>query len=437
MKTMFVAIVCCGLMSQPVPGRVAQPLVRLALEDVIDAPASLSADGRFVAFQSRAALVPADRNKTADVYVLDRSTGQLTLESVAFDGGPANGTSSTPRLSGDARWLVFESGATNLVREIDGERADLFLRDRQTATTRAIGRPRRVNEVTSAGSHIVISQDGRVVAFASTETNLVAGPDANGATNDVYVMTLATGLVARASVNSAGVQPAQGISFAPSLNADGTIVAFGSTADFQADNAPALEKPQIYVRDLVHGTTRLVSAAPDGKPGNQISHGAQISADGRVVAFVSTATNLSSDDDNRLSDIYVRDLQTGAITLVSRTRRGKAGNGHSSRPALSADGQYLAFVSEASDLICDRRCAPDEVDDNLLTDVYVANLRNGHIHRVSGSADHGWWTPSQAPAIDAHGTTIVFPAKEPIDPRDVHDDFDLFLWARSRSPLSS
>ena len=92
MKTMFVAMVCCGLMAQPMPGRVAQPLVRLALEDVIDAPASLSADGRFVAFGSRAALVPADRNNTVDIYVLDRTTGQLTLESVAFDGSPANGS---------------------------------------------------------------------------------------------------------------------------------------------------------------------------------------------------------------------------------------------------------------------------------------------------------------------------------------------------------
>jgi Tol biopolymer transport system component len=438
MKTIFVAIAaCCGLMTQPTPGRVAQPLVRLALDDVVDAPASLSADGRYVAFESRAALVPADANNVGDIYVLDRVTGQLTLETVAFGGGSANGTSNNPRLSGDGRWLVFESGATNLVREIDGRRADIYLRDRLTGTTRAIGQPRHSREASSAGGGITISQDGRVVAFASTETQLVEGDDANGAKNDVYVMTLETGVVVRASVSSAGVQSAQGISFGPSLNADGTIVAFASTADFQANNAPALERPQIYVRDLVRGTTRLVSAAPDGRPANQISHSAQISADGRVVVFVSQASNLTPDDDNRLSDIYVRDLQTGTITLVSRTRRGKAGNGHSSRPALSADGQVVAFVSEASDLVCDRRCAPGEVDDNLLTDVYLANLRSGHMHRVSGSADHGWWTPSQAPAIDAAGTTIVFPSKEPIDPRDVHDDYDLFLWSRSRPPLSS
>jgi Tol biopolymer transport system component len=437
MKTILLAIACCGLMAQPMPGRVAQPLVRLALDHVGDAPASLSADGRYVAFECRAALVPADVNHTSDIYVLDRVTGQLTLETVAFDGGSANGTSSDPHLSGDGRWLVFESGATNLVRQIDGQRADIFLRDRQAGATRAIGRPRRASEAASAGGGIVISQDGRVIAFASSDQHLVDGADANGAANDVYVLTLATGVVARASVNSAGVQPAQGISFAPSLNADGTIVAFVSTADFQTDNAPALERPQIYVRDLVHGTTQLVSVSPDGKPGNQISHSVQISGDGRVVAFVSAASNLSSGDDNRLSDIYVRDLQTNATMLVSRTQRGKAGNGHSSRPALSADGQYVAFVSEASDLVCDRRCAPEDVDDNLLTDVYLANLRSGRMHRLSGSADHGWWTPSQAPAIDAHGTTIVFPSKEPIDPRDVHDDFDLFLWVRSRPPLSS
>jgi TolB protein len=419
---LLIGIVTSGLMAQPAPSRVAQPLVRLALDTVIDAPASLSDDGRYCAFESRAGLVPADTNHASDIYVLDRVTGRLTLETMAFDGGVANGSSSDPRLSGDGRWLVFQSAATNMAREAEGQRADIFLRDRLTGRTRAIGRPRPLNDSSKASDGIVISQDGLVVAFA--------------ANNDVQVMTLATGVVVRASVTSSGVRPTQGLAFAPSLNADGTIVAFTSTADLLTDSGPALEKPQVYVRDLARGTTRLVSETSDGRPANQISHSAQVSGDGRFVAFVSMASNLASGDDNRLSDVYVRDLQTGAITLVSG-RRGKAGNGHSSRPAMSSDGQFVAFVSEASDLVCDRRCAPEEVDDNLLTDVYLANLRTGRLQRLSGVADHGWWTPSQAPAIDAHGATIVFPSKEPIDPRDAHNDFDLFLWARLRPPLSS
>lgn len=425
-----VAVTAGGVLFDPDSAIMAKPLARLALHEVLDAPVSLSADGRYVAFESRAALVPADTNRDGDIYVLDRTTRRVTLESVTFDGGAANGTSTEPHLSADGRWLVFQSGATNLVRESSGQRIDVYLRDRLTGLTRGVTRPRPANDSTHGATGAVISADGRVVAFASGDPTLVPGVDANGTGNDVYVLTVATGVIVRASVTSRGVHPAAGTSFGPSLNADGTIVAFNSSADL-VNGGAACERPQVWVRDLVHGTTRLVSAAPDGHPGNEISHGASVSGDGRLVAFVSMASNFGPSDDNRLSDIYLRDLQTGALTLVSRTHRGKAGNGHSSRPAMSTDGQFVAFVSEASDLACERRrCATADVDDNLLTDVYVADLRTGAIQRVSGAADHAWWTASAAPAIDAHATTIVFPSKEPIDPRDVDNDFDLFVWER-------
>jgi Tol biopolymer transport system component len=437
MKSLQVAIamtaaVVGSLMAEVESTRVAEPLARLALDAVLEAPASLSADGRFVAFESRAGLVPADVNDNLDVYVLDRTTGRLTLESVAVDGGSANGSSSEPRLSADGRWLVFHSGATNLTPETakSGLRVDVFVRDRLTGFTRGLTRPRPVGDATTAASGAVISGDGRVVAFSSGDPGLVPGVDANGQINDIYVLTLATGAIVRASVTSTGVQAEKGNSFAPRLNGDGTIVAFTSSADLEHGGAP-LETPQVFIRDLAHGTTRLVSVAPDGRPANQTSHSASISGDGRLVAFASMASNLAPGDDNHLSDIYVRDVQTNTTTLVSHSHRGKAGNGYSSRPMLSADGQFLAFVSEASDLSCDRRrCATGEVDDNLLTDVYLADLRAGSIRRLSGAADHAWFTASQAPAIDAHGTTIVFPSKEPIDPRDVANDFDLFVWLR-------
>jgi Tol biopolymer transport system component len=412
------------------PASAARPLVRLALEEVLEAPASLSADGRYVAFETRAGLVPSDVNKGSDIYVLDRATGQLTLESAAFDGGSANGTSCHPRLSADARWLVFETGASNLIRESAGQIVDIVLRDRATGAMRAITRARLPRDASTNSGGATISADGRVVAFWSHDTELVNGVDANGSSNDVYVLTVDTGVIVRASVASNGMQPPSGGSFAPSLNADGTIVAFTSTADL-ARGGPATDRAQVWVRDLTKGTTRLVSATEKGAAGNHISHSASISGDGRMVAFVSMASNLGPSDDNRLSDVYVRDLQTGALTLVSRTRRDKAGNGNSSRPAMSGDGQFLAFVSEASDLQCQRRCAPGELDENLLTDVYLADLRAGTTRRVSGTAEQTWWAASQAPAIDAHGATIAFPSKEPIDPRDVEADFDLFVWTQS------
>lgn len=421
------------------PGENTRPLARIGSDSVIDAPVSLSADGRYVAFESRVRLVPADTNNGFDIYVLDRTTNRLTLESVGFDGDAANGSSGEPRLSADGRWLVFQSGATNLTRDSGGRRVDVFLRDRLTGLTRGVTRPRPEHDTTTAAVGAVISGDGRVVAFTSSDPSLVPGPDANGTGKDVYVMTVATGLVVRASVSSRGEQLAGGASFAPSLNGDGTVVAFTSTADLEGGGAISLETPQIFVRDLAHGTTRLASAASDGQMANKGSHSPSLSADGRMVAFVSKASNLSSSDSGKnLSHIYLRDLATGITTLVSKSRKGKPANGNSSRPAMSADGQFLAFVSEASDLACDRRrCLTTEVDDNLLPDVYLADVRTGAIQRLSGSADHAWWTASQAPAIDEHGAAVAFPSKEPIDPRDMNNDFDLFLWLRPRPATSS
>jgi Tol biopolymer transport system component len=412
------------------PSRFATPVGRMGLQAIVGSPASLSGDGRFVAFESTVKLVPADVNESADIYVLDRETGKLTLESVTPEGRSTNGSSNNPHLSADGRWLLFESSSTNLLGTGAKTRTDLILRDRLTGTMRGLTRPLPADDVVNSSGGSVISADGKVVAFASHDTMLVADADANGGDNDVYVLTIDTGRIVRASVTSAGVQPASGSSFSPSLNADGTMVAFTSSADLDRAGA-MLERTQVWVRDLVHGTTRLVSAAASGGPGNMASHSPSISGDGRLVAFSSGASNLGPSDDNKLSDIYVRDVQAGTTTLVSRTKRGKAANGDSSRPAIAADGQFVAFVSEASDLTCQKRiCASGGADDNLLTDVYLADLRDGSTRRLSGDADRAWWAASQSPAIDAHGTTIVFPSREPIDPRDVASDFDLFLWIR-------
>jgi Tol biopolymer transport system component len=163
------------------------------------------------------------------------------------------------------------------------------------------------------------------------------------------------------------------------------------------------------------------------------SYAASVSADGHLVA-VSAALNLGPGDGHHQTDVYVRNLDTGVVTLVSHTRRGKAGNGASYQPALSANGQFVVFVSEASDLVSDPE-APQVVDDNLLPDVFLANLRTGTIERVSGGADRVWWSSSDAPAVSEDGTTVVFKSTEPIHPRDLANDFDLFVWLRS--PLGS
>jgi TolB protein len=407
----------------------AQPLARLALSDVIRAPGSVSADGRYVALESAAPLSPEDTNPEADIYVLDRRTNRVTLETMAFDGGAANGASSRPRLSGDGRWIVFESSARNLVPESSERTTDLYLRDREAQTTRRLIPVDESTRPDRLGFDETISSDGRVVVFASFSRGLIPGAPTSAMGSDVFVMSTETGEITRVDVTTTGLRPLTGSAFAPSVSGDGRVVAFTATADLET-GGPLLSRSQVYVRDLAHGVTRLVSATPAGRPANDASYSASISADGRLVAFVSNATDLGPEDENHLSDVYVRDLESGTITLVSRTSRGRAANGASVHPALSGDGRFVAFVTEASDLTCTRRCAVGGLDNNLLPDVYLADLRTGVMQRLSGDAEAVWWRPSSAPALDAHASVVVFPAREPISVHDVADDFDLFAWIR-------
>jgi Tol biopolymer transport system component len=404
-----------------------------------------------------AALVPADTNRVSDIYVLDRTTGQLTLESApeeargansepqdaraanseaqeAHATSAANGGSISPSLSADARWLVFESLASNLTRDRTTRVGGLFLRDRATRTTRrVIPADRDIGTSSLLFTSPAISGDGRVLAFATTAGAVMPGGSAKRSVSRVYVMDIETYEVTCASVTARGDLPETAASYAPALSRGGRIVAFTSSVDLEVGDR-AGRQPQVYVRDLTHGVTRLVSRAANGAVANQASYAPSISADGRLVAFVSAASNLGPADDNQQIDVYVRNLDTDLVTLVSHTRRGKAGNGGSYEPSLSADGQFVAFVSEASDLASDPDEARQVVDDNLLPDVYLANLRTGTIQRVSGGADRVWWSSSDAPAINEDGTTVVFRSTEPIHPRDLGNDFDLFVWLRHPLP---
>jgi TolB protein len=155
-----------------------------------------------------------------------------------------------------------------------------------------------------------------------------------------------------------------------------------------------------------------------------------ISADGRYVAFVSGATNLVAGDRNRSPDVFLADLKTGSIELVSRSATGGSANGRSAAPALSADARFVAFQSEASDLVCARRCAPADDDINLLWDVFVLDRRDHSMTRLSADAGGGWMEASVGPALDSAGGVIAFSSRHPRDAADVKNDFDLFVVQR-------
>ena len=190
---------------------------------------SLSADGRYLAFSSAAGnLVTDDTNGVRDVFVHDRGTGDLTRVSVDSAGSQGNGGSGSPSISQSGRFVAFTSSADNLVAGDTNGAADIFVHDRQTATTTRVSLSSGGAQADqSSDSFVAISGNGRFVAFASEATNLVSG-DTNGVA-DLFVHDRQTGATERISLDSNEAQ-ANGGSANPSLSADGRFVAFTSSA---------------------------------------------------------------------------------------------------------------------------------------------------------------------------------------------------------------
>jgi hypothetical protein len=153
-----------------------------------------------------------------------------------------------------------------------------------------------------------------------------------------------------------------------------------------------------------------------------------LSRDGGQVAFASEATNLVRRDRNGLADVFLYDVRTGHLTLVSRSARGGSATGASRHPVLAAGGRVVAFVSDASDLMCADRCLDSLLDLNLVADVYLFDIVTDVVTRVSGT--HGrapWWEVSTGPSLDAAGRVIAYSSLHPIDSSDTAHDFDLFV----------
>ncbi|WP_218110671.1 TolB-like translocation protein [Ostreibacterium oceani] len=389
---------------------------------------SISADGRYVAFQSFATnLVAGDTNGTTDIFVHDTQTGATTRVSVDSLGTEGDSFSTIPSISADGRYVAFNSRATNLVAGDTNGTLDVFVHDTQTGNTTRVSVDSSGVEADGYSSDPSISADGRYVAFTSTATNLVAG-DANGNT-DIFVHDTQTGDTTRVSVDSVGTE-GDGLSQSPSISADGRYVAFTSNAT-NLVTGDTNGTDDIFVHDTQTGATTRVSVDSLGTEGDSFSTIPSISADGRYVAFQSFATNLIAGDTNGYDDIFVHDTQTGVTTRVSVDSSGVEGNSHSYSPSISADGRYVAFESYATNLAAG--------DTNGIADVFVHDTQTGVTTRVSvDSSGVEGDNDSLNPSISADGRYVAFDSVATnLVAGDTNNNLDVFFTATNLAVAST
>ncbi|HEV2856582.1 MAG TPA: hypothetical protein VHC97_27595 [Thermoanaerobaculia bacterium] len=396
---------------------------------------ALSADGRYVAFLSTAAnLVPGqvDDNNAEDVFLHDRLLGTTTLVSHAAGSlarAASPGHYDSLEISADGRYVAFSGPSPDLVPgAVDGNRfADVFLWDRVTGTTtlvsHAAGSPGTAADGPSFGVHL--SADGNFLAFSSNAGNLVAGqaePDPNVKTTDVFLWSRASNtatLVSRRD-NSAATT-ANGFSTATGISADGGVVVFTTFAtDLLQTVIDVNSVYDVYTYQRSSNTLSLVSRAASALRGAAGAVGgfAAVSADGRYVAFASYSDQLvpaQVDGGAENLDAFLYDRVTGEMLLVSHastSQRHDRGIFDPAGIALSADGRYVAFSSEATDLV------PGQVDTNGELDVFVFDRVTSLIALASHRHDSATTAGSQgapsvsgAPKLSADGRFVVFQSR--------------------------
>jgi len=324
---------------------------------------AVTLDGQSVLFESLSTtLVSDDFNNKADIFLHNTQTGVTERISLDNNGEEVNGNSRLPAMSEDGQFIAFQSQATNLVSGDTNEVTDIFLWDTVKGITTRLSVNSEGVEANDTSQRSSISRNGQYVAFYSIASNLVTN-DENGF-NDVYLHNIQTNETELISINAAGTLAGNRGSVNPSVSADGRFVVFhGIATDLVSDDGNDT-RSDVFLRDRLNKTTTLISVSSEGVQGDTHSANADISADGRYIVFESFASNLVLDDNNEIVDIFVHDIQSGKTARVSVSAANEEGNGPSQLPAISADGQYITFRSDASNLV--------ENDTNGVRDIFIA-----------------------------------------------------------------
>jgi Tol biopolymer transport system component len=320
----------------------------------------ISRNGRYVVFQSYADdLVTGDTNGVSDIFVRDFVLGRTVRASVSSAGAQSDGGSRYPYISANGRWVVFESQATNLVPGDTNGHKDVFVHDCILDTTEIVSLAFDGSGADDDVLSTSISPDGRYVGFSSSATNLVPG-DLNGEM-DAFVHDRETGTTVRVSTNASGGED-HGLSADVSLSADAHFAAFYSLA---ADLVPGDNNGQgdVFVKDLQTGAIERASVSSSGLEGNWNSYYPRISRDGRWIVFFSYADTLVPNDTNWDADIFLRDRSRATTERISLRSNGQEARGDANFATISDDGRYVAFGDAAANL--------DPPDDNACLDLFV------------------------------------------------------------------
>jgi Tol biopolymer transport system component len=414
--------------------------------------ASISADGRYVAFESIGINLVDDDNNTlylvtnpsgwdafwhSDVFVHDRQRGKTERVSVSSAGveGNVEGSSGDARISANGRWVVFSSSCNNLVSDDTNDKRDVFLRDLERGRTFLISRGYLGQGANGHSSSPSVSDDGHLIAFVSSADNLVTG-DGNGR-EDVFLYDRHTGRMRRVSAASDGTE-ANGRSWGTDMSADGRYISFVSEARNLVDGGSDYMS-DVFVYDRVTKETTQVSVSSEGVDGNgrccmegtTRRWAARISDEGRYVVFDSQANNLVEGDTNERADTFVHDRQTGVTRRVSVASDGTQADKDCRRSDISGNGRFVVFDTLATTLVA-------EQSSPYIYDVFIHDMILGTTEKVSrcpcGTDGDG---ESGRAMVNRNGTAVAFDSYAKnllLNFGDTNGDGDVFVLEREVTP---
>ena len=344
----LVTAICFSPLVSVAQVSVVEKIPGLITGDEASSVYQITPDGRYVLFASSATnLVVGDLNSAADIFVYDRNTDDIELISVDSSEVQADEFSRNASISDDGRYVAFESPATNLVSGDTNATRDIFLRDRTPGTTIRASVSHLGAELVDQSNNPVISGNGQYILFESQDVNVVSGVDANGDT-DIYMYDIDLETVELISSDSLGNRGDLGSS-RPATTSDGRYVVFSSEAsNLIADDTNNM--PDIFLKDLQDGSMERVSLGDGGIESNGECLDPSISSNARYVTFQCDSTNLVAGVSG-IRAIYLYDRQTEEVILVSSATDETIPNSDSSQAIVSGDGRMVIFFSSASNLV--------------------------------------------------------------------------------------